>query len=222
MTAQILIIIPVLRRPQNAAKVAASIRNATPDDVARILFVASPGDEAEHDACRATGADLLVIDQEHGPGDYQRKINTAYRTSTEPLLLLGADDIRFHPGWFHALEPHLDAGFHVIGTNDLGNARVMRGEHATHCVVTREYADTQGTIDRRGEIMHEGYVHEYSDDELVQTAIMRDAWSFAEDSIVEHLHPDWGKAPTDELYDDQQRRMRASRQLFLDRRALWS
>lgn len=221
MTPTVLIIIPVIERPHRAAPVVESIRRSTPDGSYRVLFVGNHGDEPEHEACRATGADLLVIEPRR-PGDYARKVNTAYRLSDEPLLLLGADDLEFRPGWLEAVQRRVDAGAHVVGTNDLGNPRVIRGEHATHCVVTRVYADERGTIDRPGEILHEGYDHEWCDDELVGTAKHRGVWAFADDAVIEHLHPNWSKAPTDHLYDDQRRRMRASRPLYLRRRRLWT
>lgn len=221
MTAPVLVIVPVLRRPHRAVLVAESLAKATPQPH-RLLFVASPGDTAEHEAVRATGADLLVIDEPPMPGDYARKVNAAYRSSTEPLLFLGADDLEFHPGWLKAAVWKLTNGIGVVGTNDLGNPRVMAGLHATHSLVTRRYADDFGTIDRPGEILHEGYHHEYVDDELVGTAKRRGAWAFAAESIVEHLHPHWAKAPTDPLYAAQAQRMRASRELFQRRRRLWT
>jgi hypothetical protein len=56
----------------------------------------------------------------------------------------------------------------------------------------------------------------------VQTAIYRNAWAFAFDSHVEHLHPAWGKAPSDEMYERQAVRMRAGRRVFNRRRRLWT
>lgn len=227
MTAQVLIIIPVVERPHRAAPVVDSIRRATPEGAYRILFVGNPGDEPEHEAVRATGEQLIVIDRRRQRGDYQRKINTAHRCSTEPLLFLGADDLDFRPGWFEAVQRVLDTGARVVGTNDLGNPRVIRGEHATHCVVTRRYVDEFGTIDRRGYVLHEEYDHEFCDDELVGTAKKRGVWAFAEDAVVEHLHPHWShpdgtpKAETDHLYAAQQQRMRRSRQVYNVRRHLW-
>lgn len=219
---RILIAIPVLRRPHRAAPVVESIRRATPEGAARILFVGTTGDSAEHDACRATGAELLVLPGEHQPGDYARKINAAYLASDEPLLFLGADDIDFRPGWLAEAERvRAETGAGVIGTNDLGNPRVIRGDHATHCVVARDYVDHFGTVDEPRKVMHEGYVHEFADDEMIGTAKSRRQWAFAADSIVEHLHPSWGKAPTDPLYDAQQARMRASRALYLSRMGMW-
>lgn len=220
--AQMVVIIPVVERPHNAAPVVESIRAATPDGAVRILFVGNQGDTVEHEACRATGCDLMILERERLRGDYQRKINLAYRETLEPVLFLGADDLRFHPGWFEAVMTEVDAGFHVVGTNDLGNARVMRGEHATHCAVTRRYVDDFGTIDQPRAVLHEGYHHEYCDDELVGTAQFRGVWSFAADAIVEHLHPNWQKAPMDHLYQEQPFRMQASRNLYRHRRQLWA
>jgi hypothetical protein len=101
----------------------------------------------------------------------------------------------------------------VVGTQDLCNGRTLRGEHATHFLVRRSYMLERGTVDERGKIFHEGYPHEYVDDELVGTARARGAWAFAEASIVEHLHPSVGKAPLDPLYEQQRARMRRGQRL---------
>ena len=126
------------------------------------------------------------------------------------------------PGWLSAALARLAPGIGVVGTNDLGSPRVMAGEHATHSLVTRSYADEFGTIDEPGKVLHEGYVHEFVDDELVATARFRSAWAFAVDSHVEHLHPCWGKAPMDRLYAGQSERIRAGRKLYDRRRHLWA
>lgn len=215
----VVVIVPVLRRPHRAAPLAESVQATSS---ARVLFVASPNDVAEQDAVRATGADLLVMDKPHRCGDYARKINAAYRTTTEPLMFLGADDLRFHPGWLEAALEALGDGIGVVGTNDLTNPRTMRGEHSTHSLVTREYVDVFGTIDEPRKVLHEGYRHEYVDDELVGTAKKRGAWAFAAHSYVEHLHPMAGKAPMDPLYAAQAERMRMSRNLYRRRRLLWT
>ncbi len=136
-------------------------------------------------------------------------------------MFLGADDLRFHRGWLAAAQAALGPGIGVVGTNDLGNPRVMAGEHATHFLVTREYAD-RGLIDGKPGLLFEGYAHEYCDDELVGTAKHRGAWAFAEGSRVEHLHPTYGKAPMDASYAAQRQRMRASVVLFRQRRRLWT
>jgi hypothetical protein len=185
------------------------------------MFGCSQLDTAVIEELEARGEQLFVIPGPR-PGDYARKINVGFRKTTEPLVFLGASDLLFHPGWFEAATAQLADGIGVVGTNDLGSPRVMAGDHSTHSLVTREYVERFGTIDCPGKVLHEGYEHEYVDDELVLTAKHRGAWAFAADSHVEHLHPSWGKAPSDAMYSQQRRRMHRGRRVFQRRQRLWT
>ena len=211
----LVVLVPVLRRPHRVHPFLASLYANTPDPV-RALFIADPDDHEERAAILAAGGDTLIV-----AGNYATKINEAVRVTSEPLILLGADDLAFHPRWLEHAKRRLKGGVQVVGTNDLCNRRVMRGEHSTHSLVTREYV-CRGPIDDPTRLLHEGYKHEFVDDEFVGTARHRGMFASAPDSVVEHLHPQAGKAPMDELYAGQQRRMRASRSLFRERRALWT
>lgn len=216
----VVVLVPLLTRVDRFPTMWQSLRDTT--DGVRVLFLCTPGD-APAAAVRAAGGE--VVEVAYRPcGDYARKINAGLASTTEPLLFLGADDLVFHPGWLQAIRTTMarcpDAA--VIGTQDLGNPRVIAGEHATHSMVTRDYAITRGTIDQPGLILHEGYEHEYVDDEFVETARVRGMWAFAHRAVVEHRHPNWGKAPMDSLYMGQQRRMRAGRAHYQRRRALWT
>jgi len=216
---EVVILVPMLGRPHRVAPLLASITAATPEPH-RVLWLVTSDDTEVGDAVETVGGEPLMVPWQGG-GDYARKINAGYRHTSEPLVFCAACDLEFHVGWLAAAMARLDGTVGVVGTNDLGNRRVMAGEHATHSLVTRAYADTYGTIDEPGKILHEGYRHEYVDDELVGTAKARGAWAFAADSVVEHLHPHWGKAPSDTLYEAQAGRMSASRHLYLRRRRLW-
>lgn len=215
----VVVLVPMLGRAHRVGPLLDSLRTTAPD--ARPLFLVSPDDHPVHAAVDAEGADRVTVPGP-SPGDYARKINTGLRASTEPLLFLGADDLRFHPGWFDAAVEKMTGPVGVVGTNDLGSPRVIVGDHATHSLVSRDYADTFGTIDEPGKILHEGYPHEFVDDELVETAKHRGAWAFAADSHVEHLHPSWGKAPADPMYRQQRRRMAEGRPIYQARRHLWT
>lgn len=220
MTDATLVVVPVLNRPGNVRPLVDSLAAATPEPH-RLLFVTTPGYPDEEAALRNAGASW--VDVAHNPiGDYARKINHAYQTSDEPYIFTGADDLRFHPGWLAAaLQRMGDPAIGVVGTNDLGNSRVLAGEHSTHSLIRRTYADQYGLIDQPGAIYFDGYWHEYVDDELVGTAKARGAYAHAADSIVEHLHPLWDKAPMDAVYAEQRNRMRKSRQLFRQRQEMW-
>lgn len=216
------IIIPVLRRPQNAAKVYASARAATPD--AEILFVCTPGDRTEIEAVKACGANFILTPKMYLRGDYPAKINLGYAMTTAPWIFTGADDLDFRPGWFAACLAAALGGAKVIGTNDLGNPRVVAGEHATHFLVARDYADDPGGAwGMPRSIFFPGYWHERCDDELRAVAQTRGVYAHAEHAIVEHLHPNWGKAPIDDVYtSNRAARFKAGKELYLRRSRLWA
>jgi hypothetical protein len=216
----LVILVPMLGRPHRVLPLLESIEQATP--AASVLFLLSENDTTVRRVVAETGRPFRVMPY-RSVGDYAMKINTGVAVTSEPLLFTGADDLRFWPGWFEAALSALGPGVGVVGTNDLGNPRVIAGEHSTHFLITREYSRL-GTIDRprSGMLMHPEYPHEFVDDELVGTAKLRGAWAMALDAKVEHLHPHWGKAPTDPLYQQQPRRMRLGQAIYRRRRRLWS
>ena len=215
MRPELAILVPVLRRPKNVRPLLDSIERATPTPY-RVTFICDPDDFEEQDAIDRAGHSFLLCD-----GNYAAKINLAAAAADENFLFLAADDLHFHPGWYQAAKAKMRGGVAVVGTNDLGNQRVIAGEHSTHSLVARWYLEL-GTIDEPGKLLHEGYPHEFVDDEFVQTAKRRGMYAHAGDSYVEHLHPLWAKAPTDPIYDAHAERMRAGRRIYRDRRHLWT
>lgn len=217
----IAILIPVLARPWRAGQVLTSIEEATPGPH-RVVFLCTESDHEEIATIRGLGLEPVILPGPRQPGDWARKINLGFTVTDEPLLLLGADDLRFHPGWHEAVAGPFEKRYGVIGTQDLGNRKVIAMVHSTHPAVARWYVDKYGTADERGKVCHEGYGHYFVDDELVRTALHRHEWTFAPDAIVEHLHPHWGKAPSDRVYDLGQSTRLADQQLFHERRHLWT
>jgi hypothetical protein len=210
----LVVLVPMLGRPHHVAPLLESIRATC---AARVLFLLTPGD---------TEVEEAVADEEHDfidwqSGDYGRKINHGIRTTTEEHIFTGASDLRFHPGWYEKAVAKLAPGIGVVGTNDLGNRRTAVGFHATHMLVTRAYVEEFGTVDEPGKFYHEGYPHELVDDEAVGTAKSRGAYAHAVDSIVEHLHPLWGKGEWDETYAAIPERIRIGQRLFKERRPMW-
>lgn len=211
-----LIITPMLGRPESVAPLLASLEGT---DDCRVLFICSPGDEPTIEACQKSGVETIIHDRPQGPGDYASKVNKAYRESVEPLLFLGASDLRFHSGWLAAAQMRLIAQIGIVGTNDMANPRVKSGQHSTHSLVTRRYADL-GIIDGPG-ILYEGYEHNFCDDEMVETAQHRRAFAFAMNSQVEHFHPLWKTAPMDATYELALAGFHQDKAKFLRRRQLW-
>lgn len=221
---KLVILIPVLRRPQNLVPLVESIRESTKGDY-ELLFIASPGDTEEIKELEAQNQNFGVLNANfQGNGDYARKINAGFKSTEAEWYFLGADDLEFHFGWFErAMNTYKMTKACVIGTNDLGNPYVMNGQHSTHSLVRRDYIlECGGSINEPGKILHEGYRHNYVDTELVSTAISRGAWAFSRDSIVAHKHPDWGHGPRDEVYDLGKRYFYVDAQYHETRKYLWS
>lgn len=222
------IIVPVLNRPQNVRPLVESINGNTPD--CQILFVYSrrfedvylpifkevfdENDNVEFTLCNISNPN----------GDYARKINLGLKYSCTDWVFTGADDLKFHPNWFENAMKIATDNIHVIGTQDLGNPRVLTGKHSTHSLVRASYARDWGLTaeHEKGMIYSSQYWHEFMDDELVGIAKARGIWKFSYDSVVEHLHPHWGKAPTDESYDEFQMRMIVGKNTMLSRRSRWT
>lgn len=222
------VIVPVLARPHRAFPLAVSVRQTSS---AEVVFVASPGDVHEIRALadvrrRVSGVRVVVVEWEPGRGDYARKVNRGVIETTAPWLFQGADDLRFHDGWLDAaLHEATRTGARVIGTRDGCNVRTENGRTSTHSLVARSYVEEIGTTDEPGKMLHEGYWHNFVDDELIQTARARREFAFARGSFVEHLHPTSRRhdVPLDGTYERALNRewFREDRRLLNRRRVLF-
>jgi hypothetical protein len=190
------VIVPVLGRPQNARPFMETLKAST--GWAKVLVVWSNEDDAA--AWEEVGVDrALGIEEE----SFACKVNAALEHVDTSWIFITGDDVRFHPGWLdHAQHVGNLQKVSVVGTNDLGNPRVMAGEHATHLLIRKSYIDEVGASwDGPGVVCHEGYRHWYVDDEIVTAAKLRGEWGMALGSFVEHLHPIWEKGETDATYE---------------------
>jgi hypothetical protein len=193
------LVCPLYGRPHRTATfVEACDRAATGPQT--IYLVCTSDRDTDIAAAAATTATVIVLDGPRQPGDWARKINAAYRATTEPILVLMGDDVTPRPGWHDEVANAYARGFGVIGTQDLGNRRVLSGLHSTHPAVARWYADRHGTVDGPGAIVSEEYHHNYPDQELVETAKARGLWTFCNTAVLEHHHPNWGKGEMDWVY----------------------
>lgn len=185
-------------------------RRTTPE--ARVCFVTDPDDRPEIDAIEAAGGEILCSLK----ANYAAKINTAVEKTAEPLIFLGADDLIPSEGWLEAALAYMHDGIGVVGVND----HIQRGRrHATHFLITREYAELPVITGERGPLC-EMYDHSCVDDELIATAKYRSAYAYAEDAVVIHLHPDNGTAAIDDTYRKGRSRIRDDRRLWKSR-SIW-
>jgi len=209
---QVAILVPVLDRPHRIAPLLENIAQAT-DLPYRVIFAAS--DQPTIDELDRLGAEYLV-DEGGDEGSYPKRINRLFAATTEPYVLLAADDLSFRPGWLQAALRAMEQVNGVVGINDLFN---MAG---VHFFVSRDYINTLGgCIDEPGVVLHEGYRHCYCDDEFRHTAKARKRWIFAHDAVIEHLHPGADKSASDATYLLGESTMDQGRATFISRSHLW-
>jgi hypothetical protein len=195
---ELVILVPVLDRPGRVTTTILGFENT--NSPGKCLFIVQEDDYAEIQALDHEKADYLVVPPERTT--WPQKINEGVAHTTAPWILFAADDVRPWPGWWLATRDARRDGVGVIGTNDMGNPRVMAGKHTTHPLVRRSYIEDEGaSLDGPGLAICEEYRHSFSDDELVQLAMARLQWRFCSKSVIEHLHPFWGKGSNDRTYE---------------------
>lgn len=208
------VLVPVLGRPQRVKPLLASLAATCPTAIA--YFLPDNDDGPEIRAIEAARGVMLATAHR----SYAAKINAGVRLTREPLLFLAADDIEPQPGWLEKAQAHMKDGVQVVGVNDLIERRPERQGHATHFLMTRDYAE-QPCIDGSRGPLHEGYDHSFVDDELIATAVKRGAYAYASDAHVKHDHPMAG-GEDDETYRKGRRMFRQDRKLFARRARLWT
>ena len=212
------ILIPVLGRGEQIEPLLQNLHATTKAEY-RVVLICTPGDEAT-EVAKSTEADVIVVTWEAGYADYAKKLAVGFRYTEEPWLFQGATDLIFKSEWdTQALRVAKQTHKRVIGTNDLSNPQVRRGEHSTHTLIARSYIEEfGGTCDGTGIVFSEAYDHQYSDNEFIETAKRRREFAFAARSIVEHRHPHWGTAKNDPTYEKAMRATKRDMKLFMARR----
>lgn len=210
---EVAIIVPVLGRPEHAKVFMDSLRANTPKGVCRVVALEDWSSD-DGDAWQEEGAHVLSAKGRH---TFAQKINYGFKVTDEPWVFLVGSDVKFHPWWYQTAKKVMDKGFLVVGTNDLGTARVQSGEHATHMFIKRSYVDEYGASwDGPGVVCHE-YHHWFVDDEIVLKAKLAGVFQAATGSIVEHLHPYFGRGEMDDVYRLGELNAKADQREFMER-----
>lgn len=219
------VLIPSYGRPERAKAVAENVLDNS-SHVLWVTFIIEPDQHEQY--LRAlwdvSSARVRVIPNV-GPKNYAGAINTAAFGNDAPYIFCGADDLNFQAGWDTECLWTMDAlwNIKVVGTNDLLNTYVLQGWHATHYLIDMSYIRSPGGVvdGIPGQVLHEGYDHNYTDTEFIGTAKARAVFAPCLDSIVEHKHFTVGKAPKDATYDKGYLKIDQDSGLYNARRHLW-
>ena len=213
-TAEVAIFLPSLNRPHKLRSLIENVHDATPEPH-KLYFI----------VCDSESVDILQeMKESHkwgdGAGDlltWVQRNNYMYKTTYEPYMFLGSDDLYFHDGWFSKAMETMNLVNGVVPVNDLHNP------NGTSALVSRYYVKTMsGCIDIPDVIVNPNYHHNFADTELFATAEYRGRKAYSADSVVEHMHPSAGKAEHDATYQRSDEHWAHDEALFNSRKYLWS
>lgn len=189
------ILVPTLNRPESIGPLASNIASTTPLGSYSLIFVLDHADHESREAVKAAEFCRYILCD----GTYPVKINAGYRASNDELILPTADDVWFREGWLEAVEDAFtDPHVHVVGTDDTTPSTADRSM-ATMPVIRREYIEHPGAVwNEPGIVFWEGYHHNAVELETCRLAQHRGCWTFADDAVIEHRHPDWGTREEDD------------------------
>lgn len=196
--ANLSIIIPTLGRAHVLMPLADNIAQATPQGRCRTVWVLDHADKDSRTVLydiRKTHPDQYVV---WCDGTCPVKTNAGWHEFPNEFVLPTADDVVFHDGWWEAAAAAFeDPGVHVVGTRDL-SPLTTDGSHTTMPIIRGSYINDPGCVWREpGRIFHEGYHHGWIETEVWQLARARGVAKWVPESVIEHLHPDWGTRPLD-------------------------
>ena len=128
-----------------------------------------------------------------------RAFNVLYEDASSDIVMSGADDLIFRtPKW----DTEVTKAFALNRASlvvPLDGVEDKRGRRTTHFFASREWVDLVGYF------LPEEYEHFYSDTHLEDIALRAKAMVWLDTVLVEHMHPNHGKAVRDSTYDDKRR-----------------
>lgn len=218
---EVVVIVPTLGRMERLGRVAENVTTTT-QAPSLTLFVVEPH---EYEVTLRRWPNLAVMSNRlpGHPGAFNAALEELVRRPGWKWWFHGADDLSFHAGWYQAAKrcARRTPIAQVIGTDDLLNVSVARGKRATHFLVEREYTQAQPAVPgvNPPHAYFMGYHHNFVETEFIDIARDRAVFVSCPAAIVEHLHPDAGKAPSDATYAKALSRWNDDKELYHRRRA---
>jgi glycosyltransferase involved in cell wall biosynthesis len=216
MNNKVAILTPTYGRPHRIQPYIDNIRSVTNMDLADIVFIVEEDDKEVREICENSGETTIINKRARSFGG---AMNTAVRELDYKYFYGSSDDFFFHENWLPPLL-ELSENFGMVGSNDMGNPEVAAGLLSTCYLINKKYL-SRCVPDSPEDIVCELYLHNYTDTELTSVARFNKEYAYCPESLVEHMHPAWGKAPIDETYNLQNGTWDHDTALFNSRRFLW-
>jgi glycosyltransferase involved in cell wall biosynthesis len=192
----IAILIPTYGRAERLAKLSKDIHAVTTLPHTIYFVVESTDAPSVAEAGKIEGDKVIVVSK----GTYVDAVNIGYKSTTEPFVMCGSDDIVFTKDWDTIMVRGFDnPEVGLVGAKDEWTITKTL-KHASHFMVRREYIKTQSGVNDEPDVIYSSqYIHTMCDIETEQTAMGRGAF-YMSDAVIHHLHWFMGTALMDETY----------------------
>jgi len=184
-------------------------------NLAEIIFIVEDDDHETKRICQESGEKTIINNRSRS---FAGAINTAVRLLDNEYFMGSNDDLVFHPNWLPPLL-ELSKTYGLVGINDMGN-HPMGEKNAAFWLVNRRY-QPKAVPGYPEDLVCEEYFHNFTDTEISLVAQAYGEYYYCRESIVEHMHPAWGKGEHDETYAKQDNTWTHDENIFYERSSFW-
>lgn len=202
------VLLPSANRPDKLERCLNSLMDS--ESPTRVVVATVTGDAESYEVAKQFGCMTLPIER----GGSISAWNYLYGVMPNAdYVVLAADDLTFHRGWLgYSLSAADRTMAELIGFNDL-SPRCQ--QYASHWIVSTRFI----TNHLGGVMLPPHYKAWYADQEVVDIAKREGLYHMEPNAVVEHLHPEWGKAKTDDTYRLASKNHAADRNIYEERKA---
>lgn len=219
------IMVPTLWRSHHIGPLLENLHANHGDIPIKILFLCQDTDCATLAEIEKHDGDYMVFPStpDGQPMSMVAKCNAMWLVTDTPFLFGCSDDIRLHADTLaRCHEALMEPDAHIACVSDGIPAHNHSGELTGHCLIRCSYIREQsGVMDQPNTLMHPGYVHYYSDLELMCVARARGVYRSLFDARIDHPHANNGTAERDRVQAWTVARRRQDALTFRRRAHMW-
>jgi glycosyltransferase involved in cell wall biosynthesis len=210
MARTVQVVIPTYKRPDKLKSTIDQLRDR------EVIYVCHETD-IESQKILTKAHKQFVIDYQQPSG--VNATNRGFWATTADWIVIGQDDFTWHVGWLQeATRVQKETNAMVVGFSD----GYRTDKHSVAWLIYRPYAMSEGLcIGFPNVIFNPHYKKNFSDNELNDTAKLRGVFAYAENAVLEHLHPSFGKSLDDSTYQHLEPYFEQDFALYKSRQHLW-